>query len=359
MYQKKNFRLNNTEDKAVVLTVKENFELLGEDSISVNFLEENLQKIRSHVIRNELEEALKLRNYLALFEAEMNDVLCYYFQKYTGNIAYANEEYAEALTYYQKAEERLNNTPESFSEKEIADLHYSIGLAAYHTSNPCLVFSHTEKALSIYSKGEKGYRVPECYVNLSLAEKQSLNFRSSLEYLKKAVEACETNDYALTKFTIKFNYAYTFLQFHDYEKVIEYTNDCIQYLSAEQNCDRLLCYSTLIKAYLGLDDIFAAKEVIVKADEVIGSLTELLKNENSLNDIVNEYIGLRAYVLEDNELYENHLVHKVLPRIEELGHEYELNYYSYQLGKFYLKTNQSEKMMEVMSKLIDRKQKTT
>ena len=127
-------------------------------------------------MQNELEEVLKLRNYLALFEAEMDDLRCYYFKKYTGNIAYANEQYAEALSYYLEAEEKLQNIS-NLDEMEIADLHYSIGLAAYQTNNPCLVITHTKKALSIYKKDDKGYRVPECYVNLSLGEKQSMHVK--------------------------------------------------------------------------------------------------------------------------------------------------------------------------------------
>ena len=119
-----------------------------------------------------------------------------------------------------------------------------------------------------------------------------------------------------------------------------------------------MCYSTLVKAYLGLDDSTSAKETIVKADAILGNMLELLDSDYSLNDIVTEYIGLRAYVFEDY-LYENYLTQKILPRIEELGHEYEFTYYSYQLGKYYLKNNQSEKMMDVMNRLMETKEKTT
>lgn len=334
--------------KQHILGVENNHSKLTNEDRLLN----KVRLMRAHILLWEIDEAEVISAELRERTHEMTVEIIYFYHKYNGNIAYARKHFELSLLLYLQAYEVIpETTRNSLQGLEIADLHYSICLAAQWTSHLDLVEEHSPIALEIYENNDNLKRVSELYTNMSIVESKLMNFQRSLKCLEKALYYARSTNCWKVRFPALYNYALACMKFKNYDKCIQNCEIGIQAMPESMKFERFVLFLLQAKAFRDQKNLSAANETILKAGYVLESMEEHEKPMLHFEDFLMEYKVAKLHILGYTEEYVKFMKAEFLPRIEKIGNDYDIRYYYKQLNEFFIERNDIEGIMSILLKV--------
>ncbi|TWT27935.1 helix-turn-helix transcriptional regulator [Planomicrobium sp. CPCC 101110] len=305
-------------------------------------LEYSIQQIRYFIITGDLDSADEKIKEMERFKEFMNQEQFYLFHKYNGNYNYILNDYEQALKTYLLAEKIA---PPSLASSESGDLYYSIGLTATQCWEFSLAYKYSELALKIYQQEFIPKRIAECHLNIAINERRVGNFKTAKEHYKHALTIGQKLDNDVLKFSTEYNYGYFYFQFQNFELAIEHLENALQFIPKEYTADVLLDYCILIKCYIELNNYDAANTMLIKGQEIIKekNLTLDTPSNSLFKEVYIEFMCLYYFVQENFADFEDFLLGKLIPILENHNKYFEIGFYYGHLGNTYIKLGEYEK----------------
>ncbi|MFD2615793.1 response regulator aspartate phosphatase [Terrilactibacillus laevilacticus] len=219
------------EAKRVKLKVEQVMKDMEEDpSLSIYY---SLLEFRHQLLLGQYEHAKTLMTEVQPFKEDMNDLLTYYFNFFSGIYAHSVKDYETALTYYKKAEELLSLIAD---EVELAEFHYKIGSMYYQMKQNLISISHAKTALMIYKdKGDYFKNGSYCKLLLALNYIDMQNFPEARNYFDQAEHDSLQIEDIRFQYALHYNLGLFFSEQSEIEKAIHHFLIALKYCHFSKN----------------------------------------------------------------------------------------------------------------------------
>lgn len=305
-------------------------------------LEYGIQQIRYFIVTGDLDSAEEKLKEINLYKEFMNQEQFYLYHKYTGNYEYILYDYPKALKTYLLAEKIA---PQNLSLSETGDLYYSISISASQCWEIDITSKYSVAALKIYQQEFIPKRIVECHLNIGINERRKGNFKTAEEHFKNAVNIGGKLDNDYLKFITQYNYGYLYFHVQSFELAIEHLENGLKFIPGEYTSDLLLNYCLLIKCFIETDNYSEAQKIAEKGHNVISekNLNLNIPSNNSFKEVYIEFMCLSYLLKGEFTEFENYLLDKLLPLLNNSKKFYEIGFFYEHLGNNYLEQKEFEK----------------
>ncbi|ANU27714.1 transcriptional regulator [Planococcus versutus] len=312
-------------------------------------LEYSIQQIRYYIITGDLDSAEDKIKEMDRFREFMSQEQFYLFHKYNGNYNYILNDFEKSLKTYLVAEKIA---PPSISASELGDLYYSIGIASTKCRETEMAYKYTEMALKIYQQEFIPKRIVECHLNIAITHQHFGNFRMSMQHYKNALTIGNKLEIDILRFTTEYNIGYAYFLYQNYEPAITHTENSLDYIHPEYPADILISYCVLIKCNYELGRIAVAKEWLRKGLDIVENKKISINSptNKAFKEAYIEFICLDHLVNKNFVEFENFILNKLLPSLENTRNFFEMGYFLSHLADVYYQQERYKESAMYMSK---------
>lgn len=312
-------------------------------------LEYCVQQIRYYIITGDLDSAEEKIKEVDRFREFMSQEQFYLFHKYNGNYNYILNDFEKALKTYLVAEKIA---PTSIPATELGDLYYSIGIASTKCRETEMAYKYTEMALKIYQQEFIPKRIVECHLNIAITHQHFGNFRMSMQHYKNALTIGNKLEIDILRFTTEYNIGYAYFLYQNYELAIIHTENSLDYIHPEYPADILISYCVLIKCNYELKNFAAAKEWLRKGLDIVENKKISIHSptNKAFKEAYIEFICLDHLVNDNLAEFENYVLNKLLPSLENTRNFFELGYFLGHLADIFYQQERYKESAEIMNK---------
>lgn len=297
-----------------------------------------IHKIRYFLILNKFEDALGQINKLAELSSTFDTLQQYYWFKFRGNFIYLHNEFNEALRLYKQAEELINQL--DLSEREIADIQYTIAVTHSKLRNTLEAIEYANKALDIFRKKYNFYRCAHCHIVLGISYRRIRMYEKAIKNYNLAKHLGKLNRNKHTIHLANQNLGYLHSAKGDIHQAILHYQEVVADESLNINA-RLTAITSLIKAYYSIGNYKQTNESIHEGINILTSA------ENGDRFQFYQYvIYTYKYVLEEEvQKFEELVIDEFLPYLRDRKDYANLAVYHTMLGKHYEKFGKYKQAM--------------
>ncbi|MGM7703600.1 helix-turn-helix domain-containing protein [Pseudalkalibacillus sp. Hm43] len=294
--------------------------------------------IRDNLVKYKIKEAtslLKKVDKLQEISSDPSINLYYFYVK--GLHSYLIQDYKQAITFFERGETYLTQTPLNQVEKGV--YYYSVALTHSYLFHSTSVMTYAYKALEIFDREYHFSRSSDCQILLGIANRRIKSYSQSEYHFHQALKFAESFNDNKSLGIIYHNLGFLFSNKNEPESAIEYY---LKSISIKENND----LKNLASTYF-----LIAKEYLNLGDQKL-SLKWLDKTNKILESEPNEEYQIHAVILMyrlDNDLdkdFENYIKKTAIPYFKERNVLEYVREYSTLLADYYYNNTQYKNASE-------------
>ncbi|GGA75549.1 helix-turn-helix domain-containing protein [Ornithinibacillus halotolerans] len=286
-----------------------------------------IHKIRYFLILGQIENALEQINSLNEVSGTFDNLHQYYWYKFKGNYASTNSESNQALKMYKLAEEKLKQI--HLPEEEIADLQYIMAITHSILLNTLEAIEYSNKAIDIFQKAYNFIRCAQCHIVLGISFRRIKMYDKSIKHYNLARHLGELNKNNHIIQLTNQNLGYLYASIGDSKEAIKYFIKVVD--DQEVNIDeRLSAITNLIKEYYKIHKLDEAKDVLVKAKQLLNSSGKDVSNKLYEYTILTYTYAIKK----QDDLFISLVMDEFIPYLQKRKDYANLIVFSNMLGKY-------------------------
>lgn len=275
----------------------------------------------------------KVAHQLPLYETNL-------FKHVLGMYYMTKQDYLKAIETLNAIDHENYNNPEYY---------YHLAVAYHTVQSPIMAYYYAEKSLVFFKSINSFLRVidAEMLMLIQVKDDKNRDFKETIRRFEKLLLSCDICNAPTRKARVLHNLAFEYLRRQDYESASRYYQQSMS-LKEIKSAPYLLSFEGYIRSCL--DGELCSQDELIKitqdglaiAKEIKESLYLLLFN-------------LLLLLIQKQEAeYHHYLSDQALPKFREYGYTYLILRSEKELFKYYTKTNQHDKAMEIARVLINK-----
>ncbi len=293
---------------------------------------------RYYLLHNNLDEANNIITKINKLQENYQDPsLIFYYNFVNGFFNYFIKEYSKALTYFDKAEGFLTQTP--LNQVEVGVFYYSIALTHSYLFHSTSVMTYAYKALEIFDKEYNFSRSSDCQILLGISNRRIKNYSQSEYHFNQALKFAESFNDNRSLGIIYHNIGFLYSNKGQPESAIQHYLKSLSIKGKNESSNVFITYFLIAKEYLNLKELSLSREWLNK---VYQQLKEKSNEEYQIHAKILDYRLKNEF----NKEFETYLKKVAIPYFQDKNILEHVSEYAALLANYYYKNSQYKSASE-------------